>query len=60
MIATNSWFGAIGILVASLFGGYLFDKIGPAAPFVMIGVFQAFVCVLAIAIRVVSPGPEVR
>jgi MFS family permease len=56
VVATNGWFGAVGILIASLLGGYLFDAIGPWAPFVMIGVFQACVFVFAVGVRVLSPG----
>ena len=59
VIATNGWFGAIGILIASLLGGYLFDVLGPWAPFVMIGLFQGVVFLFAVAVRVVSPGPAV-
>ena len=59
VIATNGWFGAIGILIASLLGGYLFDVLGPWAPFVMIGMFQGVVFLFAVAVRVVSPGPAV-
>ena len=58
VVATNGWFGAIGILIASLFGGYLFDSISPAAPFVMIGIFQAGVFVYAVILRLTSPGQE--
>ena len=52
--------GAIGILVSSLLGGYLFDKIAPAAPFVLIGVMNLMVAFLAIYIRIKSPGPMVE
>lgn len=58
VVATNGWFGAIGILIASLFGGYLFDTISPSAPFVMIGIFQACVFVYAVILRITSPGQE--
>jgi MFS family permease len=56
IIATNGWFGALGILIASLLGGLLFDRIGPAAPFVLIGAFQALVMVVAVFIRWRAPG----
>lgn len=56
VVATNGWFGAIGILIASLVGGILFDRIGPAAPFVMIGLFQAGVFLFAVIVRVIAPG----
>jgi MFS family permease len=57
VIATNGWFGAVGILIASLLGGYLFDLLGPWAPFVMIGVFQGAVFLFAVTVRILSPGP---
>ena len=47
VIAFNGLFGAIGIGVAVPLGGYLFDKIGPTAPFVMISCMQAVLCILA-------------
>jgi MFS family permease len=56
IVATNAWFGAVGILVATLLGGYLFDAIGPAAPFVMLGLFQIVVFVFAVFVRRSSPG----
>jgi predicted MFS family arabinose efflux permease len=56
VVATNGWFGAIGILIASLLGGYLFDRVSPAAPFVMIGVFQALVFLFAVYVRLTAPG----
>ena len=56
VIATNGWFGAVGILIASLLGGYLFDRLGPWAPFVMIGVFQAAVFLFALVVRFTAPG----
>ena len=57
-MATNGWFGAVGILISSLLGGYLFDRLGPAAPFVMIGIFQTGVFVFAVILRLTSPGQE--
>ncbi|MGI9292216.1 MAG: MFS transporter [Gammaproteobacteria bacterium] len=58
VVATNGWFGAVGILIASLLGGYLFDSLSPAAPFVMIGIFQAAVFVYAVIVRLTAPGQE--
>lgn len=48
--------GAIGIFFASGLGGRLFDTVGPAAPFALIGVFNGIVMLLAIIVRVKSPG----
>ena len=47
---------ASGILLAFKIGGQLFDSYGPWAPFVMVGVLQLVLCVLAIGIRVMAPG----
>ncbi len=52
--------GAVGILVSSLLGGMLFDKISPAAPFVLIGVMNGAVALLAVYIRIKSPGPALE
>jgi MFS family permease len=48
--------GAIGILIVSATGGYLFDQIGPAAPFGLIAALNCIVMVMAIIIRFKSPG----
>jgi MFS family permease len=48
--------GAIGIFFASGLGGRLFDSVGPAAPFALIGACNAVVMVLAIIVRIKSPG----
>ena len=60
VIAMNSWCGALGILIFTLIGGRLFDSVGPWAPFVMCGVYQAFLLIAAIIIRVVAPGMSVE
>ncbi len=49
-------FGAIGIFIAAGVGGRMFDSIGPFAPFVMIGVFSLIVALLAVVVRIKSPG----
>ena len=56
VIAANGLFGAIGIGVAVPLGGFLFDEIGPTAPFVMIGGLQAVLCILSIVVRIAAPG----
>ncbi|MCP4001966.1 MAG: MFS transporter [Gammaproteobacteria bacterium] len=52
----NTW-GAVGIFIAVYFGGLLFDSVGGYAPFVLIGVLNAVVAVLALIVRIKSPGP---
>ncbi len=48
--------GAIGIFIASGLGGRLFDAVGPAAPFAMIGFFNGLVFLFAIVVRIKWPG----
>ncbi|MEC9375338.1 MAG: MFS transporter [Pseudomonadota bacterium] len=50
-------FGAIGIFVAVAIGGTLFDVWGGFGPFVLVGLFNAIVALLAIIVRIKSPGP---
>ncbi len=56
IVAMNGFFGAIGIMLAFVIGGRLFDAFGPAAPFVMVGVLQLFLSALAVGVRLFSPG----
>jgi len=48
--------GAIGIFFASGLGGRLFDSVGPHGPFVLVGGLNAIVMLLAIIVRIKSPG----
>ena len=48
--------GALGILVCSVAGGWLFDSVSPGATFVMIGLINAFIFLVAIAVRLKAPG----
>jgi len=43
--------GAVGILIASVVGGYLFDHWLKTGPFVFFGAISAMVCVWAISLR---------
>jgi MFS family permease len=56
VIAMNGFCGAIGIMLAFVVGGRLFDAFGPTAPFVMVGLVQIALFVCAIAVRFISPG----
>ncbi len=60
IIATSGLFGAVGILFSAVIGGRLFDAIGPAAPFQLLGGLQLVLCVLAVLVRVFSSGSRVR
>jgi len=55
IIATAQMFGAIGILVFTGIGGRLFDALGPWAPFVAVGAYQAILLVAAVWVRLVKP-----
>lgn len=59
IVSMNGFFGAAGIFFAFAIGGRLFDAYAPSAPFVMAGVVQAVLCVVALLVRLMSPG-EVR
>jgi MFS family permease len=54
VIAMSGWCGAVGILLAAVIGGRLFDQVGPAAPFVAIGVVQLLLGTAAVALRLQS------
>jgi MFS family permease len=60
VIAMNGWCGALGILIFTVVGGRLFDAVGPWAPFVLAGVYQVFLLIAAIIIRMVAPGMSVE
>jgi MFS family permease len=48
--------GGVGIFIAVAIGGQLFDSIGGYAPFVLIGSLNAVVALLAVVVRIKSPG----
>jgi MFS family permease len=51
--------GAVGILVATLGGGWLFSNINPATPFLLFGVLNFLVFVAALLLRTKEAGrPE--
>jgi MFS family permease len=49
--------GAAGILVSTFVGGILFDRVGPHAPFVLVGSLTILLIAAAAACRVKAPGP---
>jgi MFS family permease len=57
IIAFSSMCGAIGILIFTAIGGRLFDSWAPWAPFVVAGIYQFGLLVIAGIVRVVAPGP---
>jgi predicted MFS family arabinose efflux permease len=56
VIAMSGWCGALGILLSAAVGGRLFDAVGPAAPFVMIGGLQFVLAVAALWVRRAYPA----
>ena len=48
VIGGFSFFGAIGILLVALIGGYLFDSVGPTAPFTLVGFANLSLMILAL------------
>lgn len=58
VLAMFSMCGALGILVFTKWGGVLFDEWGPWAPFVLAGVYQSVLLIVALVIRVVAPGRD--
>jgi MFS family permease len=58
IIGMFSFFGAAGVMFVTSVGGRLFDAIGPAAPFVLIGSINALLFVVAIIVARL-PGERV-
>jgi MFS family permease len=48
VIGTFNFCGAMGILVLSVIGGWLFDEVGPWAPFFLVGLLNGAVAVAAL------------
>jgi MFS family permease len=51
VIGVYSFFGALGILFTTSVGGQIFDRINPAGPVIMIGIFLALLSIGAIVVR---------
>ena len=54
VVGVFGFFGAIGILLAASIGGYLFDAWMPAGPFVLMGVANAILVVIAVSVRILA------
>ena len=50
VIGGFSFFGAIGILLVAVIGGWLFDNVGPTAPFTMVGFANLALLILALVL----------
>jgi MFS family permease len=57
VIGMNGLWGAVGILIFSKAGGMWFDEWGPWAPFVVVGAVQLVLLLVALAVRLLAPGP---
>ncbi len=57
VIGVFSFLGAVGILVASIVGGRLFDAVGSSSPFIMVGCATGILFIASVIVRVKSPGP---
>ena len=51
--------GAIGILLITLAGGQLFDRIDPRAPFVVVGIINVLLLFASLYVRLATPRPQV-
>lgn len=62
IFGVQAFCGALGILVISAGGGWLFDNVGPWVPFFAMAVCNALIFFGACVLRVVSPGaaPTIR
>jgi MFS family permease len=58
IIGTFSFFGAAGVMFVTSVGGRIFDAIGPAAPFVLIGSINAILFVAAIVVSRLPEKPD--
>jgi MFS family permease len=52
--------GAIGILLITLAGGQLFDRIDPRAPFVVVGIINVLLLFASLYVRLLTPRPRVE
>ena len=59
ILGVNGLFGAIGIMIITLVGGWLFDIWAPYAPFVLVGATKLVLVIYAVIVRLVAPGPKV-
>lgn len=59
VIGLFSLSGAVGILVTSLIGGWLFDNVSPQSTFLLIGVLNGLVAVGCLLVRLQGRSPEV-
>ena len=52
----SSFFGAIGILLNTKLGGYLFDSWKEGAPFLLVSIGHGIVCIVAVVLLMLKLG----
>ena len=57
VIGMFSLFGAVGILLVASIGGVLFDEVSRIGPFVLVGIANIIVLVLAVIVLKIDPDP---
>lgn len=58
IIGVFSMFGAAGILMSTYFGGILFDAWKPSAPYLLVGIADGLLAILALAVYLSRRGKE--
>jgi MFS family permease len=58
VIGMFSLFGALGILIVAKIGGILFDEVSRIGPFILVGIANIVVMVLAIIVLRLHPDPD--
>ena len=43
-----NFFGQLGVLTITVASGYLFDNVGPASPFILVGIFDLVLAMVSI------------
>ena len=60
LVGVFNTMGGIGIIIVSGFGGYIYDAVGRASPFTMMGILNGLLLVAAIAVRLRAGEPSNR
>jgi len=58
VIGMFSLFGALGILLVAKIGGVLFDEVARIGPFILVGIANLLVLVLAVIVLKIDPDPD--
>ena len=60
LVGVFNTMGGIGIIIVSGLGGYIYDAVGRASPFTMMGILNGLLLVAAIAVRLRAGEPNKR